>query len=64
MDIINKYASYLEDNDKDDSDINEPLRSFIDVYDDGNKSHIVIKKDLSIKSTPSYNFSFNEHKIV
>ena len=44
----------------DDSDINEPLRSFIDVYDDGNKSHIVIKKDLSIKSTPSYNFSFND----
>ena len=44
----------------DDTDFDEPLRNFIDVYDDGNKSHIVIKKDLSIKSTPSYNFSFND----
>jgi|TARA_R100001463_G_scaffold78600_3_gene132938 hypothetical protein len=44
----------------DDSDINEPLRNFIDVYDDGNKSHIVIKKDTSIESNPSYNFSFND----
>tara|TARA_R100001509_G_scaffold6306_1_gene3706 strand:- start:712 stop:1716 length:1005 start_codon:yes stop_codon:yes gene_type:complete len=44
----------------DDTDINEPLRNFIDVYDDGNKSHIVIKKDLPIESNPSYNFSFND----
>ena len=42
------------------SDVGEPLRHYIDMYDDGNKSQIVIKKDLSIKSKPSYNFSFND----
>lgn len=42
------------------SDVSEPLRHYIDMYDDGNKSQIVIKKDLSIKSKPSYNFSFND----
>ena len=42
------------------SDVTEPLRHFIDMYDDGRKSQIVIKKDLSIKSKPSYNFSFND----
>jgi len=42
------------------TDVNEPLRHFIDMYDDGNTSQIVIKKDLSIKSKPSYNFSFND----
>ena len=42
------------------SDVTEPLRHYIDMYDDGIKSQIVIKKDLSIKSNPSYNFSFND----
>ena len=58
-DIYNVVTNKIKDA-IDFSDVSEPLRHYIDMYDDGNKSQIVIKKDLSIKSKPSYNFSFND----
>ena len=44
----------------DDSDILTPLSSFIDVYEGVNDSNIVIVKDKSIDSIPSYTFSYND----
>tara|TARA_Y100001938_G_C8067752_1_gene421274 strand:+ start:629 stop:1648 length:1020 start_codon:yes stop_codon:yes gene_type:complete len=44
----------------DDSNIEEPLTFFIDVVEDGLNSNIVIVKEKSIDSLPSYSFSFTD----
>ena len=41
-----------------DTSIIEPLEHFIDVYEDGNNSSIVIKKHKKINSTPTMTFSY------
>tara|TARA_R100001443_G_C3336662_1_gene173584 strand:- start:87 stop:1106 length:1020 start_codon:yes stop_codon:yes gene_type:complete len=44
----------------DNTDIVEPLTFFIDVIEDGLNSNIVIIKEKSIDSVPSYSFSFTD----
>ena len=44
----------------DDDDLENPLGYFLDVYEDGTNSNIVITKDKLLTSVPSYVYSFTD----